>query len=202
MANPATSRILVDLRDGQAEPEIETTVEQRILAIVFAEGIPADAAVGGVARGAFTTAGVQQEVALVLPEGPRAAQPSGPSILVVLEGETMVAQFPLGTPYLSLPAAVDSDADGVDEVFLRIDGLQMGQHFTSLHLVSIEDRTLRVLRRLDAARMDTCDNQIGAREVSATVIALAEGALQTGEYRAPCGAIGSGAFRPVAPEVP
>lgn len=178
----AGADIVVDLR----EPDrADTVVLGEALEGVLEKGGP-QADISSQREGRFT-ADRAQHAALLLPDGARAIAPTEtPAELLILEGEKVVKRFPLDAPYLRIAAVTDVDGDGLDDVLLRADGMQMGERFASIHAFALAGGRPKPLARFDQAYSDDCGSPRAAGEVRAAVIVRERGKLAEKLFWAEC----------------
>lgn len=183
--------VVVDLRQPLPGVTAATAAEtQRIVAAVYGDDAPGDARLAGQAQGAFTTPGKAQTVYLIA-RGKPAPGPDAPrAMLAVFEGDALVTQFVPEASYDAIAATIDSDGDGSAELLLRAGGMQMGQVFQSLHLLSLAGGKRTLLHRYDEAYLDSCGTPVGERRVRASVLVETKSGLRQDIYRADCPAQG------------
>jgi serine/threonine protein kinase len=218
LAVAGAKEVLSDFRRPVADssPAVSPDLEQKIISIVFgphrdgqndqsadgeeADHLAADRAAGRIqpeiiasATGSFTGPGLQQTAYIIAVNEENAAHADnwGTKRLVIFSGQNMVAN--LDALYNSdIVRICDLNRDGVNELLLS--GADTGQGITERYatLVDLQQRSLRVLRKFELVREDSCASDLKDRGIMAAVIfhtSAAKGSMpefRIDYYRARC----------------
>jgi serine/threonine protein kinase len=156
----------------------------------------ANAEVSGVAEGAFTAPGAKQIAYLIDTRAGSPADNFGPKYLAIFNGDSYVTDFPLKN-YSLILQSLELNKDGINELLLASDYMQMGVLMHSAELVDINKGKLRGIRDFGIVYQYNCgaDDQNGVESASVILSGVA-GAnqfpdLRIDNYSAPCGTEGA-----------
>jgi hypothetical protein len=156
----------------------------------------ANAVISGVAEGAFTAPGAKQIAYLIDTRAGSPADNFGPKYLAIFNGDTYVTDFPLKN-YSLILQPLELNKDGLNELLLAYDYMQMGVHMQSAGLVDVNKGKLRVIRDLGIVYQDNCgaNDQNGVENASVILSGVAGTNqfpdLRIDNYGAPCGTEGA-----------
>lgn len=176
-SKPANSEVLFDFRKEPllAEPKINQVERQRVMrAVLTNDEDTAAFEIGGKETGAFTASGNQNQTAYLLrPDVTSITQdPTNPakSILAIFEGEKLIAKFDVGS-YFFIAAKADTNRDGVDELLLVGNNLQMGIETKWAELISVNQNKMQVVKDFKTVYENTCEGvAVKKKNIRAAVV--------------------------------
>jgi hypothetical protein len=194
-ADPA--KVIADFRtlEGQSAAAVLTPeFKRQIINSVVGQNAPDDYMVNDRLGGAFTEPGREQVIYLLVRGGPDASRPQPrPPLLALYEGDRFITQFvPKGAGYRRFAGSVDVDGDGVMEVLLQAESLQMGAFIRSVDLFGFRGGKRQLLQRFQGVYEDSCDTPMTTGGIRATVLMLApaesgnRAKIRRREYAAAC----------------
>lgn len=188
-AEPSTTDrdIVLDLRKEAPQFQAAPEETRRIVAATFGEGAPEDLELTARASGHFTSPDQSQTAYILLRRA--AMQPGGarfakPMLAVFDQDDRIQTQFVVD--HNRIAAVADIDGDGVDEILLAADAVQMGLFATSIQAVSLRDNDLKVLDTYHEAYLDSCEQSLSTRSVRATVFVRGPSGLEARHYHTDC----------------
>ncbi len=171
----ASDEILFDFRkeSSSAEPKINAAEREHVLRAAEV-GEEADGVeISSKETGAFTAANKNQTAYLIRPDVTSITQePTNPakSVLAIFEGEKLVAKFEVGS-YFYIAAKSDANRDGVNELLLVGNNLQMGIETKWAKLINLTQNKLQVVKDFKTVYENTCEGAaIKKKEISAAFI--------------------------------
>lgn len=156
--------VLFDFRKEFLSEEPKTNVAERARVLLAAQaGEEADAVeISSREVGAFTAANQNQTAYLIRPQVTSITQdPTNPSksVLTIFEGEKLIAKFDAGS-YFYIAAKSDANRDGVNEILLVGENLQMGIKTKWAKLISVNQNKLQVVKDFKTVYENTCEGAL------------------------------------------
>ncbi len=156
--------VLFDFRKEFLSEEPKTNVAERARVLLAAQASEEADAVEISSReiGAFTAANQNQTAYLIRPQVSSITQdPTNPSksVLTIFEGEKLIAKFDAGS-YFYIAAKSDANRDGVNEILLVGENLQMGIETKWAKLISVSQNKLQVVKDFKTVYENTCEGAL------------------------------------------
>jgi len=174
-AKNAGDEILFDFRKDSlpAKPEIAAAERERVLRAAAVSEEADSMEISSKETGAFTAANQNQTAYLIRPDVSSIAQdPTNPakSVLAIFAGEKLVSKFDAGN-YFYIAAKTDVNRDGVNELLLTGNNLQMGIETRWAKLINLNGGKLQAVKDFKTVYTNTCEGAaVRKKEVSASLI--------------------------------
>lgn len=173
-AKNAGDEILFDFRKDSlpAKPEINRAERERVFRAAALNEEADSMEISSKETGAFTAADQNQTAYLIRPDVSSIAQdPTNPaqSALAVFAGEKLVSKFDAGN-YFYITAKTDVNRDGVNELLLTGNNLQMGIETRWAKLINLNGGKLQAVKDFKTVYTNTCEGAVGKKELGASLI--------------------------------
>ncbi len=185
------THVVADFRLTDSGPKSLTNpaIAQGIIESVFGSPAPNDVWLADEAAGSFTQPEQSQRLYLLARGTPTVPnQSSSRPILAVFEKADVVAQFvPPKIAYQGLPATLDINGDGMDDVVATATVYHMGQTTIRADVLSFSGGQRTLLQSLGTVYENSCDAPHADGTVRGAVLSQTQsGALATSHFTAPC----------------
>lgn len=171
----AGEEVLFDFRKefSPAELEINRSERERVLQAAAIGEEADEVKISGRETGAFTVANRNQTAYLIRPDVASITQdPTNPakSVLAIFEGEKLITKFDAGS-YFYIAAKTDTNRDGISEILLVGNNLQMGIETKWAKLIALTGNKLQVVKDFKTVYTNTCEGAaVRKKEIGASLI--------------------------------
>ena len=195
------SGVLIDYRTELPDdkpPPLPDWLRRHIIQTAHgAKAAPDDYHINSSASGSFTRQGARERIYLIQRGAPVASDPGGAQDLTLVvfdEGGQLVAKFKTADFNLIIMTR-DTDGDGCDELLLEGSFFNMGTLDSSVRLVELKSKQLRLIETFGGVYENPCEGDPDSHITAAAITYGAAGdsrplTFKVSYYRAPCPARG------------